>query len=197
MSKTLEYAFDDWCIAQLAGKLERVSDGGSSRRAPRFYRNVFDRGTGFMRPRLSDGSWQTPFSPRFSQHENGRLHRGQRVAVHVVGHARREGPDDADGRAGRVREEAGRAVRPAVGHRGRQRLARHLGAHRPVRPRQRAQPSHRVSLRVCRRAVEDGGAREPDRDQPVHDRARKGCAATRTAGSCRRGTCSARWVSTR
>jgi predicted alpha-1,2-mannosidase len=71
VSKTLEYAFDDWCIAQLAGKLERVSDRRFFEARANFYKNLFDPSTGFMRPRMSDGSWQTPFSPRFSQHEKG------------------------------------------------------------------------------------------------------------------------------
>jgi len=71
VSKTLEYAYDDWCIAQLAGKLERVSDKRFFETRAGFYRNLFDGGTGFMRPRLGDGSWQTPFSPRFAEHKTG------------------------------------------------------------------------------------------------------------------------------
>jgi predicted alpha-1,2-mannosidase len=69
VSKTLEYAFDDWCIAQLAGKLERVSDRRFFETRAGFYKNLFDPSTSFMRPRMSDGSWQTPFSPRFAEHE--------------------------------------------------------------------------------------------------------------------------------
>ena len=68
VSKTLEYAYDDWCIAQLAGKLERASDRRFFETRAGFYRNLFDPATGFMRGRMSDGSWKTPFSPRFSQH---------------------------------------------------------------------------------------------------------------------------------
>jgi predicted alpha-1,2-mannosidase len=64
VSKTLEYAFDDWCIAQLAAQLERQDDRRFFETRAGFYRNVFDPSTGFMRPRLSDGSWKTPFSPR-------------------------------------------------------------------------------------------------------------------------------------
>jgi len=69
VSKTLEYAFDDWCIARLAAKLERPGDRRLFEARAGFYRNVFDRSSGFMRGRLADGSWRTPFSPRFSQHE--------------------------------------------------------------------------------------------------------------------------------
>jgi len=69
VTKTLEYAYDDWCIAQLAGKLERTADKRVFDARAGFYKNVFDPSTGFMRGRLSNGSWRTPFSPRFSQHE--------------------------------------------------------------------------------------------------------------------------------
>jgi predicted alpha-1,2-mannosidase len=69
VSKTLEYAFDDWCIAQLAAKLERQDDRRFFEARAGLYRNVFDPATGFMRPRLADGSWKTPFSPRLSPRE--------------------------------------------------------------------------------------------------------------------------------
>jgi predicted alpha-1,2-mannosidase len=63
VSKTLEYAYDDWCIARLAAKLERLSDRRVFEARAANYRNLFDASTGFMRPRLADGSWKTPFSP--------------------------------------------------------------------------------------------------------------------------------------
>jgi predicted alpha-1,2-mannosidase len=64
VSMALEYAFDDWCIAQLAAKLERQDDRRFFEARAGFYRNLFDPSTGFMRPRLADGSWKAPFSPR-------------------------------------------------------------------------------------------------------------------------------------
>ncbi|MEI6666529.1 MAG: GH92 family glycosyl hydrolase [Acidobacteriota bacterium] len=70
VSKLLEYAYDDWCIAQLAAKLERPADRRFFETRAGFYKNVFDASTGFMRGRLADGSWRTPFSPRLSQHEH-------------------------------------------------------------------------------------------------------------------------------
>jgi predicted alpha-1,2-mannosidase len=69
VSKTLEYAFDDWCIAQLAAKLERVDDRRFFEARAAFYRNVFDPATGFMRPRLADGSWKAPFAPRAARRD--------------------------------------------------------------------------------------------------------------------------------
>jgi predicted alpha-1,2-mannosidase len=70
VSKTLEYAYDDWCIAQLSSTLRDTDGAFQFRRRARFYRNLFDSDTGFMRGRLADGSWRTPFSPRFSEHRN-------------------------------------------------------------------------------------------------------------------------------
>jgi predicted alpha-1,2-mannosidase len=64
VSKTLEYAYDDWCIAQLAGTLGEADDAFGFRQRARFYRNLFDPATGFMRGRLSDGTWKEPFAPR-------------------------------------------------------------------------------------------------------------------------------------
>ncbi|MGQ0760723.1 MAG: GH92 family glycosyl hydrolase [Acidobacteriota bacterium] len=63
VSKTLEYAYDDWCIAQVARRLGRFDDYRRYIRRAQFYQNVFDRETGFMRPR-SNGGWLSPFDPR-------------------------------------------------------------------------------------------------------------------------------------
>ncbi|MBN1650730.1 MAG: GH92 family glycosyl hydrolase [Bacteroidales bacterium] len=62
VSRTLEYAFDDWCIAQIARNLnDSVNESDFSRRAQN-YQNVFDPSVGFMRARIN-GGWQLPFSP--------------------------------------------------------------------------------------------------------------------------------------
>ncbi|MEW5984513.1 MAG: GH92 family glycosyl hydrolase [Acidobacteriota bacterium] len=66
VSKLLEYAYDDWCLAQLAGKLERASDRRQFEARAAFYRNVFDPSVGFMRGRLAGGGWRAPFSPTSS-----------------------------------------------------------------------------------------------------------------------------------
>lgn len=62
VSKTLEYAYDDWAIAQMARKLNRMDVYGEFARRAGNYRNVFDSSTGFMRPRLSNGAFRTPFN---------------------------------------------------------------------------------------------------------------------------------------
>ena len=62
VSRTLEYAVDDWCIAQVAkvagdSKVER-----EFLKRCQYWRNVYDASTGFMRPRVN-GMWLDPFDP--------------------------------------------------------------------------------------------------------------------------------------
>ena len=63
VSKTLEYAYDDWCIAQFANLLgnEQIAEIFTKRSLS--YRNAFDPTTGFMRPK-KNGGWLSPFEPR-------------------------------------------------------------------------------------------------------------------------------------
>ncbi len=68
VSKTLEYAYDDWCIARLASASGEDYDAKIFDERAQFYRNVFDPSSGFMRGRLSDRTWKVPFSPTFSSH---------------------------------------------------------------------------------------------------------------------------------
>ena len=60
---TLEYAYDDWCLAEMALELGKTDDAKLFAKRAANYRNLFDAGTGFMRPRNKDGSWLTPFDP--------------------------------------------------------------------------------------------------------------------------------------
>ena len=70
VSKTLEYAYDDWCIAQLASKLKADSLARLYQVRAQNYSNVFDLQTGFMRPRLTNGNFKTQFDP-LSTHGQG------------------------------------------------------------------------------------------------------------------------------
>ena len=63
-SKTLEYAYDDFCILQMAKKLKQSDDIDQFGDRPYNYMNVFDTSTNFMRGRSADGSWLVPFDPR-------------------------------------------------------------------------------------------------------------------------------------
>jgi len=63
VSKTLEYAYDDWCIAQMAAAINEEEDLYKRylQRA-QYYKNIYDSSTGFMRGRM-DNAWVVPFEP--------------------------------------------------------------------------------------------------------------------------------------
>ena len=63
VSKTLEYAYDDWCIAQIAKAAGDKATEKEYLKRSESYKNVYDPKTGFMRPKLSDGSWKKEFDP--------------------------------------------------------------------------------------------------------------------------------------
>lgn len=62
-SKTLEYAYDDWCIARAAKEMGLLDEYNTFIHRSNNFRNVFDKSAGFMRGRNSDGSWRKNFSP--------------------------------------------------------------------------------------------------------------------------------------
>lgn len=63
VSKTLEYAYDDWCIAQFAKKLGDENAYTIYIKRAQAYKNMLDIKTGFMRPR-KNGNWVSPFDAR-------------------------------------------------------------------------------------------------------------------------------------
>jgi len=65
---TLEYAFDNWCIAQVAKKLGHPEEAAKYEQRATGYKKLFDAKTGFMRGRLSNGKWVEPFDPYVSEH---------------------------------------------------------------------------------------------------------------------------------
>lgn len=62
VSKTLEYAYDDWCIAYVAKQMGREEDAANFFKRGQHYKNIFDPTTGFMRAKMN-GSWFKPFDP--------------------------------------------------------------------------------------------------------------------------------------
>jgi predicted alpha-1,2-mannosidase len=70
VSKTLEYAYDDWCIAQMAKLFHADSIAAVYQKRALNYQNVFDVQSGFMRPRLTNGNFKSPFDP-MSTHGQG------------------------------------------------------------------------------------------------------------------------------
>jgi predicted alpha-1,2-mannosidase len=65
VSRTLEYAYNDWCVAQLAKALGKTDDYEMFIRRASNYRNIIDTSTGFARPKDITGAWLEPFDPTF------------------------------------------------------------------------------------------------------------------------------------
>lgn len=65
---TLEYAFDDWCIAQVAKKLGKMDDYALFMGRSKSYQRLFDSATGFMRAKNSRGEFLPNFDPLLSEH---------------------------------------------------------------------------------------------------------------------------------
>ncbi|MHC0446934.1 GH92 family glycosyl hydrolase [Flavobacterium sp. 3-218] len=66
---TLEYAYDDWCVAQIAKALGKQADYELFSKRSKAYEYLFDSKSGFMRGKSQDGkSWNEPFDPKHSNH---------------------------------------------------------------------------------------------------------------------------------
>lgn len=66
---TLEYAYNDWCVAQIAKELGEVEDYTYFMNRSKAYEHLFDAQTGFMRGKNEDGTaWKEPFDPKYSAH---------------------------------------------------------------------------------------------------------------------------------
>ncbi|MCD4736404.1 MAG: GH92 family glycosyl hydrolase, partial [Bacteroidales bacterium] len=63
VSRTLEYAYDDWCIATMAEALGKENEKEIFTERAQFYKNIFDPNSGFMRAKMN-GRWFEPFDPR-------------------------------------------------------------------------------------------------------------------------------------
>jgi len=72
VSRTLEYAYNDWCVAQLAKVLGKTADYEMFMKRAANYKNIIDTSTGFARPKNSNGEWLTPFDPKFIGQGNNR-----------------------------------------------------------------------------------------------------------------------------
>jgi predicted alpha-1,2-mannosidase len=70
VSKTLEYAYDDWAIAQAARTLRQNAAQMEFTKRSKNWKNVYDSSTGFMRPKMSDGKFRQKFD-MLSTHDQG------------------------------------------------------------------------------------------------------------------------------
>lgn len=69
VSKTLEYAHDDYALSLLAASLGDKEREADLQKRSQNYRNVFDPSTNFMRGRLDNGDWINPFNPQYPYYE--------------------------------------------------------------------------------------------------------------------------------
>lgn len=63
VSNTMEYAYDDWCLAQMARELGKNDDADFFEKRSGNWRNLFDAESGFIRPKDKEGKWVEPFDP--------------------------------------------------------------------------------------------------------------------------------------
>lgn len=63
VSNTMEYAYDDWCLAQMALVLNKKEDYTYFNKRSENWRNIFDKESGFARPKDKEGNWLKPFDP--------------------------------------------------------------------------------------------------------------------------------------
>ncbi|WP_264551998.1 GH92 family glycosyl hydrolase [Flavobacterium sp. N2038] len=68
VGNALEYAIDDYAIAQMAKALNKTEDYEYFSKRANLYKLYFDKETTFMRGKLADGNWRTPFNPLSSAH---------------------------------------------------------------------------------------------------------------------------------
>ncbi len=70
VARAMEYAIDDWCIAAMAKRLGKTDDYELFSKRAKYYKNYFDDSIKFVRGKMADGSWRTPFNPISSQHRH-------------------------------------------------------------------------------------------------------------------------------
>ncbi len=70
VARAMEYAIDDWCIASMAKAMGKTEDAELFTKRSKYYQHYFDKDIQFVRGKMGDGSWRTPFDPISSQHRN-------------------------------------------------------------------------------------------------------------------------------
>ncbi len=83
-SLTMEYAYQDWTLAQLAKAMGKDDDYKTFMTRSQNYKNVYDKTTGWMRPKNVDGEWMEPFDPY--QYEHGFNESNGAQSTWFVGH---------------------------------------------------------------------------------------------------------------
>jgi predicted alpha-1,2-mannosidase len=68
VSKAMEYAVADWGIAQMAKRMGKQADYENYSKRADYFKNYFDKNIGFIRAKMNDGSWRTPYDPIKANH---------------------------------------------------------------------------------------------------------------------------------
>lgn len=68
---TLEFAYNDWCVAQIAKKLGKEEDYKYFSDRANAFKHLYDPKSGFMRGKSDKGQWHEPFDPKLSIHRKG------------------------------------------------------------------------------------------------------------------------------
>jgi len=74
VSVTLETCYDEWCLSELAASLGRDEAQALYAKRAQNFRNLYNAETGFMSPKLADGSWVPDFDPKLSGGQGGRAY---------------------------------------------------------------------------------------------------------------------------
>ena len=176
VARTLEYAYNDWCILQIAKKLNRPEAEIKkwSERALN-YKNVYDKSSKLMRGRNKDGSFQSPFSPykwgdAFTEgnawHYTWSVFHDVQGLINLMG-GEKEFTEMLDSVF---------VVPPIYDdsyYGGRIDYRNAGGRHGQLRPRQPARPAHDLPLRLCRRTLESTVPRKRCNEQVIHRTARR------------------------
>lgn len=68
LSKAMEYAVADWGIAQMAKKMGKQADYDNYSKRADYFKNYFDKNISFIRAKMNDGTWRTPYDPLRADH---------------------------------------------------------------------------------------------------------------------------------
>ncbi len=194
VAKTVECAYDDWCVGQMAALL------GQDRRRRDVHQAVPELPQR-LRPlgRVPAGQvGRRPVGPavRSGAVRAKRLHRRHLVELHLLHAPGRAGPDPvAQGRRG-LHRQARHDVRPQPEAHSPAVPRLHRG-HRPIRPRQRAVPPYPLPLQLRRRTVEVGEDPPRDHEHALQQQARRHLRQRRLRADVGVVRPAARWAFTR
>ena len=177
VSKTLEYAYDDWCIARMAEALGRRELADEYDRRSQAWRHLLDPRRASCVPRATSAG-STPFDPRRVDNHYTEANSWQ-YSLFV--------PHDVEGLIEALGGEAPFVERldalfEAAERDDRARSGGHHRVDRAVRPRQRAQPSHGLAVPLRRPARAEREARAADPRRAVHGQIPDGLSGNEDCG---------------